>query len=50
MNGGSPGEQTARAGKARERRQRIVLDMALDSELLPEMRWPFMSPRGKVRP
>ena len=32
------------------RRQRIVLDMQLDEELLPEMRWPNRMPRGRVRP
>lgn len=36
--------------KALERRQRIILDMALDDELLPEQRWPHKSARGRVRP
>eukprot|EP00967_Tisochrysis_lutea_P029459 scaffold34463_cov20-Tisochrysis_lutea.AAC.1 len=35
---------------ALERRQRIILDMALDEELLPEQRWPHKSARGRVRP
>lgn len=36
--------------QALERRQRIILDMALDDELLPEQRWPHKSARGRVRP
>ncbi len=36
--------------QALERRQRIILDMHLDAELLPEMRWPNRMPRGRVRP
>ncbi|GLC54736.1 hypothetical protein PLESTB_000900700 [Pleodorina starrii] len=49
LNGSTLEEQAARARKAQERRQRIILDMQLDSELLPETRWPHKSPRGKVR-
>ena len=36
--------------QALERRQRIILDMQLDAELLPEERWPNRMPRGRVRP
>lgn len=36
--------------QALERRQRILLDMALDAELLPEQRWPYRMPRARVRP
>jgi hypothetical protein len=36
--------------QARERRQRVLLDIALDAELLPERRWPHLMPRGRVRP
>lgn len=36
--------------QALERRQRIILDKALDDELLPEQRWPHKSARGRVRP
>ncbi|PNH10404.1 hypothetical protein TSOC_002848 [Tetrabaena socialis] len=50
LNGANRDEQTARARKAEERRHRIILDMQVDAELLPEMRWPHKSPRGKVRP
>ncbi|KAG2452703.1 hypothetical protein HYH02_002935 [Chlamydomonas schloesseri] len=50
LNGADPAEQAARDHKAEERRQRIILDMQVDAELLPEMRWPYKSPRGKVRP
>ncbi|GFR46503.1 hypothetical protein Agub_g8083 [Astrephomene gubernaculifera] len=49
LNGGTQEEQAARARKAEERRRRIILDMQVDAELLPESRWPFKSPRGKVR-
>lgn len=38
------------AMQALERRQRIILDMQLDAELLPEERWPYRMPRGRVRP
>ncbi|EFJ50766.1 hypothetical protein VOLCADRAFT_103831 [Volvox carteri f. nagariensis] len=48
LNGSTPDEQSARARKAQERRQRIILDMQLDAELLPETRWPFKSARGKA--
>ena len=30
------------------RKQRIKVDVALDDDELPEQRWPFRSPRGKV--
>ncbi|PNW74520.1 hypothetical protein CHLRE_12g492850v5 [Chlamydomonas reinhardtii] len=50
LNGADLSEQAARDRKAEERRQRIILDMQVDAELLPEMRWPYKSPRGKVRP
>ncbi|KAG1668901.1 hypothetical protein FOA52_016070 [Chlamydomonas sp. UWO 241] len=50
LNGSTPHEMAAREAKAIERRQRIILDMQLDSELLPESRWPYRMPRGRVRP
>eukprot|EP00798_Chlamydomonas_sp_ICE-L_P014795 gene14795-20846_t len=50
LNGGTPADQAERQHKSLERRQRIILDMQLDSELLPEMRWPYTTPRGRVRP
>ncbi|GAX73021.1 hypothetical protein CEUSTIGMA_g473.t1 [Chlamydomonas eustigma] len=49
LNGSTPTEQHNRDRKALERRQRIILDMQLDAELLPEMRWPHRMPRGRVR-
>ncbi|GIL70334.1 hypothetical protein Vretimale_3452 [Volvox reticuliferus] len=49
LNGTTPEQQAARAQKAEERRRRIILDMQLDAEVLPEARWPYKSPRGKVR-
>ncbi|KAJ9532724.1 hypothetical protein QJQ45_010810 [Haematococcus lacustris] len=33
-----------------QRRQRILLEMQADEELLPESRWPFKSLRGRVQP
>lgn len=50
LNGSTPQEMASRDAKATERRQRIILDMQLDSELLPESRWPYRMPRGRVRP
>ncbi|KAG2492054.1 hypothetical protein HYH03_009552 [Edaphochlamys debaryana] len=50
LNGTTPDQQADRGRKIQERRNRIILDMQVDSELLPEMRWPYKSPRGKVRP
>eukprot|EP00798_Chlamydomonas_sp_ICE-L_P014787 gene14787-20837_t len=44
LNDGTPADQSL------ERRQRIILDKQLDSELLPEMQWPYTTPRGRVRP
>lgn len=50
MNGISEAERAAREAKIEERRRRIILDMKMDEELLPEGRWPYKSPRAKVRP
>ena len=45
-----PGPRHHLPSQALERRQRIILDMQLDAELLPEERWPHRMPRGRVRP
>ena len=37
------------AGAEAARSQRVAVDAMLDDEELPEQRWPFKSPRGKVR-
>ncbi|KAJ9533388.1 hypothetical protein QJQ45_026386 [Haematococcus lacustris] len=45
------GTHTARTpAEALQRRQRILLEMQADEELLPESRWPFKSLRGRVQP
>ena len=49
LNGTTPDQQNARERKALERRQKIILDMQLDAEMLPEGRWPFLMPRGRIR-
>ena len=49
LNGTTPDQQRTREKKALERRQKIILDMQLDAEMLPEGRWPFLMPRGRIR-
>ncbi|KAL0029572.1 hypothetical protein WJX79_005057 [Trebouxia sp. C0005] len=50
LGGNTAAEAEARKKHAEERRQEAVQQAALDQERGVEMRWPYVSPRGKVKP
>ena len=49
LGGNTAAEAQARKKHAEERRQEAVQQAALDQERGVEMRWPYVSPRGKVQ-
>ncbi|DBA93258.1 TPA: hypothetical protein ACH3X2_003549 [Trebouxia sp. C0005] len=49
LGGNTAAEAEARKKHAEERRQEAVQQAALDQERGVEMRWPYVSPRGKVQ-
>ena len=50
MGGDTPEEAEARKRHADERQQQAIRQAALNEEQGIEMRWPYVSPRGKVAP
>lgn len=50
LGGDTLEEAEARKRHAEERRQQAIRQAALDDEQGTEMRWPYISPRGRVTP